>query len=74
MKKTFFIFFVAVGMTIGSCNNNSSEASQKDSVTNSSPDSAANNGILPPPANPGDAGNSSLADTTYKAKDSTKSK
>lgn len=74
MKKTVFILFAAVVMAIGSCNNNSSTGSQKDSVTNSSPDSAANNGILPPPANPGDAGNSSLADTTYKAKDSAKSK
>jgi len=74
MKKTGFILFAAVVMAIGSCNNNSATGTQKDSVVPSSPDSAANNGILPPSANPGDAGNSSLADTAYKANDTTKKK
>jgi hypothetical protein len=39
-------------------------------VNNGGPDSAANNGILPPSGSPANANNSSLADTTYKAKDS----
>lgn len=56
-----------------SCNNNSNQTAPKSSdtsVNNGGPDSAANNGILPPSGSPANANNSSLADTTYKSKDS----
>jgi hypothetical protein len=72
MKKLFPAFFALTVLIIASCQNHSDNSVKKDSVTSSSPDSAANNGILPPSAAPGNAGNSSLADTTYKAKDSVK--
>jgi hypothetical protein len=72
MNKSIFSLATVLFLLLASCNNSSSTNVQKDSVTNAGPDSAANNGILPPSAAPGNAGNSSLADTTYKAKDSTK--
>ena len=72
MKKSLLFLVIALFMVLISCSDGSSNSVQKDSVTNAGPDSAANNGILPPSAAPGNAGNSSLADTTYKAKDSTK--
>ena len=72
MKKIFLACFVLATLVVASCENHSDNAVKKDSVTSPDPDSAANNGILPPSAAPGNAGNSSLADTTYKAKDSIK--
>ena len=55
-----------------SCNNNGHQSpkSTDTAVNNGGPDSAANNGILPPSGAPGNANNSSLADTAYKSKDS----
>jgi hypothetical protein len=77
MKKLFFIILVAMTTGLISCGNDSEKTpAVKDSVSSGSSnaiDSAANNGILPPSAAPGNAGNSSLADTTYKkTKDSLK--
>jgi hypothetical protein len=72
MKKIYQTAIAVAFMILGSCNNNSDTTVQRDSVTGPSPDSAANNGILPPSAAPGNAGNSSLADTAYKASDTTK--
>ena len=61
-----------------SCNGNSGNsvkpADSSGSTNSNSPDSAANNGILTPSAAPGNATNSSLADTAYHAKDSLKTK
>jgi hypothetical protein len=71
MKKILPASF-ALAVLVASCQNHTDHTVKKDSVTSSSPDSAANNGILPPSAAPGNAGNSSLADTSYKAGDSTK--
>ena len=77
MKKIFFILLVMTTTGLISCGNQSDKkpASADSVVTGNSNaiDSAANNGILPPSAAPGNAGNSSLADTTYKQpKDSLK--
>ena len=76
MKKLFIISFVVMTMVFGSCNDGSNSVPKKsDTVTTpAGPDSAANNAILPPASSPGDANNSSLADTAYKAKDSAQSK
>jgi hypothetical protein len=76
MKKLFIISLVVMTMVFGSCNDGSSPVPKKsDTVTTAAgPDSAANNEVLPPSTSPGDANNSSLADTAYKAKDSAKSK
>jgi hypothetical protein len=78
MKKLIIGMFAISGLILSSCGNNSGKpVTPVDSVKKDStfgPDSAANNGILPPSGAPGNAGNSSLADTTYKATDSSKSK
>jgi hypothetical protein len=74
MKKVFISVFAAMLLGFCSCNNNTGTTAPapKDSTANSSPDSAANNGIIPPSAAPGNANNSSLADTTYKANDTSR--
>jgi len=74
MKNISGIFFVLLVLSCLSCGNANSDQKPVDTVAAASPsiDSAANNGILPPSAAPGNAGNSSLADTTYK--DTTKVK
>jgi len=78
MKNLYRFFYIALFMAVASCHNGAGSGTPKagdTTVTNAGgPDSAANNGILPPSAAPGNANNSSLADTTYKAKDSTKKK
>ena len=74
MKKAFIVSFAIMGIVFVSCQNNSGTNSTKDTATAGGPDSAANNGILPPPGAPSDANNSSLADTTYKSPDSLKTK
>jgi hypothetical protein len=70
MKKVYITLFAGTLLLFCSCSNQSGTAAPKDSTANSSPDSAANNAIIPPSAAPGNANNSSLADTTYKATDS----
>ena len=77
MKKIFFIVMIMITTGLISCGDHSDKTpASKDSVVSGNSnalDSAANNGILPPSAAPGNAGNSSLADTTYKkTKDSLK--
>jgi hypothetical protein len=73
MKKISGISFGFITLILMSCGSGNSNQKTTDTVSaSSSIDSAANNGILPPSAAPGNAGNSSLADTTYK--DTTKSK
>ena len=78
MKKLFIGFSALLFIVLIACNGNDSKKQKAtDSVVapaSGSLDSAANNGILPPSAAPGNAGNSSLADTSYHANDSTKSK
>ena len=78
MKKLYGFSFVAILMAFTSCHNGTESGTRKSGdttvVSPGGPDSAANNGILPPSAAPGNANNSSLADTTYKAKDSSKKK
>ena len=71
MKKLFAVSSLAMLLIFGSCHN---KAAAPAPASTAGPDSAANNGILPPSAAPGDATNSSLADTTYKGKDSSKVK
>jgi hypothetical protein len=78
MKKIIIISFLSMTTVFGSCGDNSGNESPKssDSVSpagSASLDSAANNGILPPSAAPGNANNSSLADSSYPAGDSLKS-
>jgi hypothetical protein len=70
MKKILIISFSALLFVINACHNKANTAPP----ANGSPDSAANNGVVPPSAAPGNATNSSLADTTYKNKDSVKGK
>ncbi len=72
MKNLFYGFLMVLAVATDSCANNSSSAPAKDSATSVGPDSAAKNGMIPPSAAPGNAGNSSLADSTYKSKDSNK--
>ena len=78
MKKIYLIFYAAGTLFFGSCHSNSSgsvkTADSSTATGSGSVDSAANNGIIPPSAAPGNANNSSLADTTYKVKDSSRSK
>jgi hypothetical protein len=71
MKNIIRLLFVMMLLVFISCNGNSNQSSKKTDTTinNGGPDSAANNGILPPSGSPANANNSSLADTTYKAKD-----
>jgi protein involved in sex pheromone biosynthesis len=70
MKKLLIICYSALLFIVSSCHN---KANTTQPATGS-PDSAANNGVVPPSAAPGNATNSSLADTTYKSKDSVKGK
>jgi len=76
MKKLFIFPFIFSGLMLVSCGNGSNtSAAPADSVKSGNtggPDSAANNEVLPPSGAPGNANNSSLADTAYKAKDSTR--
>ncbi|MEJ0082457.1 MAG: hypothetical protein WDM78_16235 [Puia sp.] len=77
MKNILVLSFAAMLLIFVSCNNSNSQATPRntDSTANSGgPDSAANNGILPPSGSPANANNSSLADTTYKSKDSSSKK
>ncbi|HXB31756.1 MAG TPA: hypothetical protein VNW49_18165 [Puia sp.] len=78
MKKICLISYAAMALFFCSCHSNSSSSSKAADTTGTkssgSVDSEANNGIIPPSAAPGNATNSSLADTTYKAKDSSRSK
>jgi hypothetical protein len=72
MKKSIFVaWMIAAGM-LSSCGNDSNTPAAATDTAKTTPsnaiDSAANNNVLPPSAAPGDANNSSLADTTYKAK------
>jgi hypothetical protein len=73
MKNIFILSFAAMLLVFVSCSNSNNQTAPKSTdttVNNGGPDSAANNGILPPSGSPANANNSSLADTTYKAKDS----
>ena len=73
MKKLLLPALTSITIILTSCGNSSdTPAKNTDTVVSAGPDSAANNGIIPPSAAPGDAGNSSLADTAYKSKDSLK--
>ncbi len=77
MKKISAVSLVVLSLVFGSCGGNSGNATKSADTTaapTGGPDSAANNGILPPSASPGNANNSSLADTTYHSKDSAKKK
>ena len=77
MKNIPVLTFAAILLVFVSCNNSGHQTAPKSSdttVNNGGPDSAANNGILPPSGSPSNANNSSLADTTYKAKDSSAKK
>lgn len=75
MKKLLIVSFACIMCALYSCGSGADSkkpAVDSASRASSSIDSAANNGVLPPSAAPGNAGNSSLADTTYK--DTTKTK
>jgi len=78
MKKICLISYTVTALFLSSCHSNSSSTGKPTDSSGTSGsgsvDSAANNGIIPPSAAPGNANNSSLADTTYKAKDSSQSK
>jgi hypothetical protein len=77
MKNILRFSFAALLLVFVSCNDGSNQTAPKSTdttVNNGGPDSAANNGILPPSGSPSNANNSSLADTTYKAKDTGKKK
>jgi hypothetical protein len=77
MKNILILTFAAMLLVFVSCNDNTSQTAPKSSdttVNNGGPDSAANNGILPPSGSPANANNSSLADTTYKSKDTSTKK
>jgi hypothetical protein len=76
MKKLFIVSFAVLTLGLGSCGSSTgadNRPADTVSAAATSIDSAANNGVIPPSAAPGNAGNSSLADTAYKA-DSTKKK
>jgi hypothetical protein len=75
MKKIVVVSFAAAALFFVSCGGQSGDSAKPtDSAATpaKSPDSAANNAIIPPSAAPGNANNSSLADTTYKAKDTSR--
>ena len=77
MKKISVVSIIAMVIIMSACNGSSTNPAKPADSTGSSatgPDSAANNGIIPPSAAPGNAGNSSLADTSYHAGDSAKKK
>jgi hypothetical protein len=69
MNRLHIIFFAVITLIFSSCHN-----AQTSPAGSGSPDSAANNGIVPPSAAPGNATNSSLADTVYKSGDTVKSR
>jgi hypothetical protein len=72
MKNILILSLTSLMLVFVSCNNSNNQPAPKSgdtTVNNGGPDSAANNGILPPSGSPANANNSSLADTTYKAKD-----
>ena len=77
MKKMSAVSIIVLLALIGSCSSPSDNSTKKtdSSASNpSGPDSAANNGIIPPSASPSNSGNSSLADTAYHAGDTSKRK
>ncbi|HEY2348766.1 MAG TPA: hypothetical protein VGH64_07105 [Puia sp.] len=74
MKNFIILPFTVLMLILISCNNGANQPTPRSTdttVNTGGPDSAANNGILPPSGAPGNANNSSLADTAYKSKDST---
>ncbi len=76
MKKISVVLIFAMVIIMSSCSDpsaNTIKPADSTGLKATGPDSAANNGIIPPSAAPGNAGNSSLADTSYHA-DSTKKK
>jgi hypothetical protein len=76
MKKLFIVAFLLSGLILSSCGNGGNTPAAPTDSAKTAPsnaiDSAANNNVLPPSSSPGDANNSSLADTTYKAKSKSK--
>jgi hypothetical protein len=77
MKKILVVSIAVLSCIFSSCGGQSGDSAKptdSSATTTKSPDSAANNAIVPPSAAPGNASNSSLADTTYKGKDSSKTK
>ncbi len=78
MKKIYLISCIVIAVFFSSCHSDASSSSKavdsSGTKASGSVDSAANNGIIPPSAAPGNATNSSLADTTYKVKDTAKIK
>jgi len=75
MKNIYFITCLCTALVFISCTDQAGSnkpAVPDTAAVNNTYDSAANNGILPPSAAPGNANNSSVADTTYKANDSSK--
>jgi hypothetical protein len=72
MKKMMVLSGISLALVLNACQSGGSSADAKDTVLKAGPDSAANNGVLPPSASPGDANNSSLADSAYKSPDSNK--
>jgi|GEM_PF-518939 hypothetical protein len=72
MKKIIQVVCAVACLTLGSCGDKTDTNSSKGTDTTAI-DSSANNSILPPPSTNSSAGNSSLADTAYKA-DTVKSK
>jgi len=70
MKNLFILSSAAIMLVFISCGQSTGNPALP--AGSGSPDSAANNGVLPPSASPDNANNSSLADTAYQANDSTK--
>ncbi len=76
MKKISVVSIFGMVIIMSSCSGPSTNPAKPSDSTGSvatGPDSAANNGIIPPSSAPGNANNSSLADTAYHT-DSTKRK
>ena len=78
MKKIYLVSYTVIALFFSSCHNNSANSAKpvdsSGTTGSGSVDSAANNGIIPPSEAPGNATNSSLADTAYKVKDTSKTK
>jgi hypothetical protein len=73
MRKICIISFAIIALVMTACGNQAVNKTPGPDTTGArGPDSAANNSIIPPSEAPGNAGNSSLADTTYPKKDSIK--
>jgi hypothetical protein len=71
MRNFIMLIFATMVLSFVSCNDSGDQKASKSTdtaVNNGGPDSAANNGILPPSGSPANANNSSLADTAYKVK------